>query len=149
MDARGVARDFFGASIKQDVNAVLFENFRDGFRNVAVFTSEQAIRGLNHSNFAIETPKELAELEPDITAAENEEMFGNDVQFHDGRAVEKGDVVEARDLWHGGAATGVDEKTISGESAVLALFVAHGGKGPRGKLRGARDSGGDWRPFHS
>ena len=51
---------------------------------------------------AAEPAEHLPELEPDIAAAEHEQVLGHLVELHDGGGVERRDPVEAFDVWCGG-----------------------------------------------
>src|SRR5262249_19645883 len=119
MDAGSVARDSLGASFKQKVNAVRFEDICHCGGDVGIFLSEQSHTRLNNGDSASQSAEELAELEADVAATENHQMFGNDFQLHNGSAGEKPDVLEASDLRNGGTAAGVDEETIGCKDLIL------------------------------
>src|SRR5215470_3578134 len=121
MNARTVTRDFFGARLKEQVNAVFLQNLGHGRSDVRIFLSEQTCTRLNNGDFASQSTEELAKLKTNVTTAENHQMFRNEVQLHDGSACKKRDVLETGDLRNGGTAPGVDEETISSEDAVLTL----------------------------
>src|SRR5215468_2727309 len=125
MDAGPVARNFFGAGFKQKVNAILFEDICHRGSNIGIFASKQSCTRLNNGDFASQSTEELTELETDVAAAENHQMFGNDVQLHDGSAGEKPDVLEASNLRNGGAAANVNEETVCRQNSVLAFFVTN------------------------
>ena len=63
------------------------------FSDVLIFAVEQLPSGLHDGNAAAESPKKLAEFESDISAAENEQVFGNGIQFHDRSAVQIGNAL--------------------------------------------------------
>src|ERR1700736_5881401 len=49
-------------------------------------------------------------------------MFGNRLQLHDGRAIEKGNALQAVERGHRRARTRVDENRFAGECTLTAVF---------------------------
>src|SRR6202043_2230430 len=82
--------------------------------------------GLDDGDAAAEAAEHLPELEAHVTPSENQEVFGDGVEFHDRGAVEKGRILQAFKSRRGGAAAGVDEDAISRQGPVAAVFQTNG-----------------------
>src|SRR4029077_7300156 len=65
-----------------------------------------------------------SEFQAHVAAAEHEQVFGNRVQLHDRRAIEKWNFLEALQLGHGWASYSVSEDAIRGKGALSAVFQA-------------------------
>ena len=77
--------------LQQDLDAVLAQDGGDGVGDVGVFAAEQALAALHDGHPAAEAAEHLAELQPDVAAAEDDQVVGNRVEFHDrGRVVGPG-----------------------------------------------------------
>ncbi len=63
--------------------------------DVGVLAREDLVAAVNDGNAAAEPGEHLAKLEADIAAAENQEMLGDSVEFHDGGVGEIAGRVEA------------------------------------------------------
>ena len=80
--------------------------------HVRVLLRQELAAALDDGHAAAEPAEHLPELEPDVAAAEHEQVLGHLVELHDGGRVERGDPVEPLDVWGGGAAAGVDENEV-------------------------------------
>ena len=88
-------RDRVGIGVEQDVDAIIAENGCDGIGDVCVFVTEQLWTAVHDRDAASESPEHLRELDADVAAADDEEVRGKGVQFHDGRRVQRRHPVEA------------------------------------------------------
>src|ERR1700692_882843 len=95
--------------VQQDLNSVLLKNLGDFFGDIRVFAGEQLSAQLNNRHAAAETPEELSKLYTDVATAQDQEMLGNSVEFHNGRVVQSRNVVQAIHFGPGGAGTGIDK----------------------------------------
>src|SRR5829696_167915 len=76
--------DALGSGAHRD--ALLDENGPDGLRNPLVLAGDQARPLLDDRDLGPEAPMHLRELEPDVAAADDDEMLGHPVEPQD-RAV--------------------------------------------------------------
>jgi hypothetical protein len=67
---------------------------------------------LHDRHAAAQPPKQLAELQPDVAAAENEQMLRHRIQLHDRGRVQVRHGVDAFEPGHAGPRTSVDEDQI-------------------------------------
>src|ERR1700720_1060133 len=74
--------------MEQNVDAILLQDRQNFSGDVRIFAAEQLRSLLRDGHAAAKSAEKLAEFKPDIAAADDEEMLGNGVEFHDGRAVE-------------------------------------------------------------
>ena len=73
--------------VQQNFDSILLENFGDLFADVGVLAAQQLASGVDDGHATAEAPEHLPELQPDITAAQNQQVLGHRVQLHDGSAV--------------------------------------------------------------
>ena len=118
-------RDARRSCVQQDLNAILLKNFEDRFRNVGIFASKQLASPLDNGDAASKAPEELSKLQSDVAAAEDQQVFGDGVEFHDGYVVESRNIVQAMQRRTSGAESGIDENIFGGESALSAIFRAN------------------------
>ena len=108
--------------VQQDFDSVLLKYLGDFFRDVGIFAIEQLATGLDDGHATAEAAKHLPKLQADIAASENEQMFRNRVQLHDGSAVEKRYGLQAVECGHRRTRTRVDEDLVGGERSLAAVF---------------------------
>jgi hypothetical protein len=120
-----VSRNAQRVRVLHDVDAVLGQDLLDLGRDVGVLARNQPVVARDDGDARAEAPEHLAELEPDVAAAENDQVRRQDLQFHDARRVEPVHVGEARDVRHRGATTGVDDDPVGGEQALATRVEAH------------------------
>src|SRR5580658_521002 len=113
---------YFG--VEQNVDAILLEDRQNFSGDVRIFAADQLRSSLRDGHAAAKAAEKLAEFKPDIAAADDQEMLGDGVEFHDGRAVEIRNAFETFERRHGRAAPGVDKKFIGGERALRAILKA-------------------------
>src|SRR6266852_2559407 len=90
---RACLADAGRSRVEQDLNSVLAKNPGDCFRNIGILAHEQLPSRLNDGYAAAEAPEELPKLQPDIAAAQNQQVIGNRVELHDGSIVQEGNTV--------------------------------------------------------
>src|SRR5262249_50280280 len=108
--------DLFAAFGKADalrveahVYAFPFQDLLDGRGHILVFASYQALPHFDDRDLASETAIHLPELEPNIAAADNDEMRGEIVYFHHGAVVETLNLRKPRHLRAHGPPANIDE----------------------------------------
>src|SRR5271157_1199548 len=110
----------FRFGFKQNLYAVLGENFLHFLRDVGVFVVQQLLTDVDHSHLAAEAAEHLPELQADVPAAKNHQVLGHRVQFHDRFVGQEGDIGEAIDLRHRGPQAGIEEEPAGLEGACAA-----------------------------
>ena len=99
--------DALGAGAHRD--ALVGENGPDRLRNLLVLAGDQARPLLDDRDLGPEAPVHLRELEPDVAAADDDEMLGHPVERQDRAVGQVIDLTDARHVGHGGAPADVDE----------------------------------------
>src|SRR5215212_1307139 len=74
-DLTVILRGTVGLSVQQDFYAVLAHDVRDRFGYVRVFAAHQLAAPLHYGYLAAEAPEHLGELQPDVAAAEHEQVL--------------------------------------------------------------------------
>src|ERR1700722_3086685 len=69
------------AGICHSDDAFVLEELSDGLGNILIFTMEQPIIALHDGYAAAQTTHSLGKFETDIATTENQQMFGDDVEF--------------------------------------------------------------------
>src|SRR5271169_2703991 len=123
-DLRALFGDALSFCVEQDLYAVLLHDGEDFRGDIGVFAAQQKPGPLHNCHAAAKAAEELAKFQADVTAADNEKMFRNGVEFHDGSAVEIRNALQPFERRHGRAAAGVDEKFVGSESALRAVLQA-------------------------
>src|SRR5882762_1432658 len=83
---------------------------------------------MQDSDMATVAAKHLSEFEADVATAEDQEMFGNSSEPHDGFVGDIGNGFEAENQWDTRAATGVDENLFTFERIFADLELVRGDK---------------------
>src|ERR1700675_3034801 len=110
--------------VEQNVDAVLLQDCQNFIGDVRVFATKQLRSLLRDGHAAAKAAEKLAEFKPDVAAADDEEMLGDGVEFHDGRAIEIRNALQTFERRYGSAAPRVDEEFICGERALRAILKA-------------------------
>ena len=113
-----MAREADAPGVETDPDAFALENLLHGLRHVLVFAADHAIGHLHDRDLAAEPPERLAELEPDVAAADHDQVLGQQVEVEDRGVGEVVDGVEARHRRDQRAAADVDEDPIGREPIV-------------------------------
>ncbi len=87
-------------------------NAEHRLRHVLVLQGQELAAALHDGHPAAEPAEHLPELEPDVAAAQHDEVLGHPVQLHDRGRVERGHPVEPLDVGRGRPAAGVDEDQL-------------------------------------
>src|SRR5258708_29316235 len=66
----------------QDRDSILAQNLRYGVTHVFILAHKQARTALNERDLAAKATKHLSELQRDVAATDDEQMFGERVQLH-------------------------------------------------------------------
>src|SRR6267378_3694806 len=107
--------------VQQDLNPILLKNPGDFFRDIPVFAGEQLSTQLNNRYAAAKAPEELSKLHSNVAAAQDQQVLGHGVEFHDGHVVESRNVVQAIKVGSGRAGTGIDKDKLGGEDTMSAI----------------------------
>src|SRR3984893_1252364 len=75
------ARHLLDPCIQENVDAFICEQAATSLAYVRVFFGHQASIAINHSHFAAESPHGLRKLYSYVATADNEQMFGNFIEF--------------------------------------------------------------------
>jgi hypothetical protein len=113
----GDAFDAGDGGAGDDVDAFVVEELLDGFRDVGVFAVGEGGVALDDGDAGAEATHGLSELEADVASADDEEMFGKDVEFEGFDVSERTRFEEAGDGFEGGAGAGGEEDFVDGEGA--------------------------------
>src|SRR5581483_341762 len=120
-DSYLVAALFDGQALgaQPDADAFVFEDGFDGIGHVFILARNQPRGLLDDGHFAPEAAVHLAELQPDVAAADDDQVFGQEVHFHHARIVEEADLVEPGQGRPGSPAADVDEDFIRFEQVAI------------------------------
>jgi hypothetical protein len=102
--------DAFGAGA--DGNALGFEDRADGVRHLWVLAADQPRPLLDHRHPRSETCVDLREFQPDIAAADHNQMLGQHVGFEERTVGEEGRLADPRHVRHHGTAADIDEDAV-------------------------------------
>src|SRR5262249_46202152 len=105
-------------SLGTDGNAFLSQDSGDCLGDFRVFPPDQARTLLDDGHFAAEPPVDLGKLQPDVAAANDDEMPRQDLEVEDRGVGQKGNLVDARHVRNGGATTHIDEDPLRLENVV-------------------------------
>ena len=106
------ASDPQAVRVEVDGHTFGFQNTLHGARSRAIFSAYQARAQLHDADPAAKAPVDLRELQAYVAAADDQQMFGQNVQIHDARI---GQVINVGKSIHGGHAgppADVDEKLL-------------------------------------
>ena len=103
-----------------ELDAFGFERFLKRDCDVSVFSSQDLTAAMNNRHAAAKAAEHLPEFEPDIAATEDDQVFGNFLQFHQRLIREVAGRVDSGDAWRSGPRSRVDENFIALED-----FVSH------------------------
>src|ERR1700689_3995007 len=85
----------------------------------------------NDGHFAAETAKHLGEFQTDIAAPDDHEMRRRFFELKNGGIGEVGNLMNAGQIWHGGAASHVDEEPIGADCLRANLDLMAGNEASR------------------
>ena len=111
-DAFPMLFDAEALGVQPDLDALAGKDFGNGVGDFRVLAPDQAWSHLDNGNLAAEAAIHLRELQPNIAAADNHEMIGQEIDRHHRAVVQSPDRVEAGHVGRGGAAADIDEDTL-------------------------------------
>src|SRR5882672_2849998 len=109
------------ARVENELNSFGFECFLELGGNLGIFTGNNLRASMQNGDATAEPAKHLAEFEADVATAEDQEMFGNGGEPHDGFVGEIGNGFETENQWDTRTATGVDENPFAFEGILADL----------------------------
>ena len=112
-----------GLGPQQDLDTVLAQDL--GHRYIGILSAHQLPTELYDRDLAAETPEHLGELQPDVTAAEHEQVLRQDVELHDGGRVQGRYVIQTFDRRVGRPGASVDKDVVRAELEVLVIVRAY------------------------
>ena len=83
---------------KAKFNALVLKDLLDGGRDIFVVARNYPVAHFHDSDFAAEATVNLCELQSNVTAAGDDQMFWQGIQFHDGRVGHVIDIFDAGDV---------------------------------------------------
>ena len=105
-------RNADAARIHPDSDAFAHQDVVNRRGHVVVFALDESRRHLDHGHVGAKPAEHLAELEADVTAADNRQVGGHDIQMHHRAVREVGNVVEAWQRGYGRTPANIDEDSI-------------------------------------
>ena len=111
----GEAFDAADGDVGNDVDAFVVEELLNGFGDVGVFAVGEGGVALDNGDARAEAAHGLGKLKADVAAANDEEMFGDDVEFEGFDVGERMGFMQAGDGIDGGAGAGIDEDLFGSE----------------------------------
>ena len=105
--------DTFSIETKND--SFVAQDFFDRSRNFFTFSPDDMRAHLNNCYLTAKTPEHLSEFEAYISAADDHEMFGEEIDVHHRRIRQVRNFVDARQRRHNGSSAYVDEDAIGAE----------------------------------
>ena len=121
-----------------DLDSLRFEQPARQVGDVVVLARDQSLGVFDHRHARAEAAKHLGELEPDVAAAGDDQMLGQDVERQDRRVVERADLGEPRPVGHDGARADVEEDLRRRQPLAVDLIVCRldrSGPAPRTSVR--------------
>jgi len=97
-DALAVERERDALGPQREAHAFVLQDRTDGRPRHPRLARQQARRALHHRHLGAEAPHDLRELQADVAAADDHQVLGHPVQFHDRHVVERRHAVDAGQL---------------------------------------------------
>ena len=105
-------RNEIAVGVEFDGDALVLEDLLDGGRDVLVLAGCQPRALLDDGDLGAEAPVHLGELERDVAAADDDEMFRQRVEVEDADVGQVVDVGQTRHVGHDGTAADVEEDLV-------------------------------------
>ncbi len=96
-----------------NLDALLLEDLEDLRGDILVLPAEQLVAPVHDRDPGAEATEHLPEFQPDVAAANHQQMFGDVSQFHDRGGVEMGNLLDTLQSRNGGTSAGVDDDGLS------------------------------------
>src|SRR5579862_2311023 len=110
--------DARSSGIEKKLNAFSFKRFLEFRDDFGIFARNDLRAFVNDSDTAAEAAEHLAELKTDVSSTENEKVFGNGGELHNGFVSKVLDVRQARNGRNRGTAAGIDEDFFAFEKII-------------------------------
>src|SRR5207245_3541834 len=95
--------------LQQDLNPVLLQDLSNVSRDVGVLAGEQLASRLNNRHATAEAPEQLSKLQTNVATAQDQQVIGNNIEFHDGGVVQSRNVIQAIEPGTRGPGAGIDK----------------------------------------
>ena len=125
------------ADAADDVHAFALQEAADRRGNLRVLARQQPRRALQHADLGAEAAEHLREFQPDIAAAEYDEMLRDDVQRERGSVGEVRHAFDAGDCRHRRPATDIDEHALRGKPFAADLDLVRRNETSMAAIHGA------------
>ncbi len=127
-DSSGMRFNAGGAGFKPELDSFSFKRLLQFGYDVLIFGTKQALTGVNDRDAAAKPAEHLAEFEADVSAAEDQQMLGNFLQFHHGDIGEIRNRVNPSERGDARTRPGIDENFLAFESLAVDLDLMGAGK---------------------
>jgi hypothetical protein len=107
-------------------DAVGLEDFLKFAHDILVFGGQDAFAAMDDGHLTAKPAKHLAKFETDVTAAQDEQVFRNFLQIHNGDVGEVRHGIEAGNGWNVRIRSGIDEDLFALEDFVSDLHLMRG-----------------------
>ena len=131
----------FGAEAKR--HAFAFERVLQARRDFRVLARNDLVIQLDHRDLAAQAAEHLAELEPQIVAAERDEMSRHLLEVHDVAVGQIRDLIETGNGQDAGTRAGVDEDFFACERLAVDLDLMRAGEAAMSAIEGEIGRVGD------
>src|SRR5947209_6863230 len=101
--------DMNRSCLQQDLNTVLLQDLANFSRDVGVLASQQLASRLNNRYTTAEAPKQLSKLQTNVATAQDQQVIGNNIEFHDGGVVQSRNIIQAIEPGTRGTGAGIDK----------------------------------------
>ena len=108
-----------------NVDALVLKQMTKSFTNIFVFFRHQPLVGIGHRNIATKSSHRLGQFYSDIAAADNEEMFGNLVEFERLDMRERLCFSKARNRCQRGPGTRTDDHVCAAQLTGRSISESH------------------------
>src|SRR5207244_11772004 len=95
--------------VQQHLNPVLLQDLANFSRDVGVLTSQQLAGRLNNRHTTAEAPKQLSKLQTNVATAQDQQVIGNSIEFHDRGVVQSRNIIQAIQPRTRGPGAGIDK----------------------------------------
>ncbi len=120
-DPRGGLGDSLDLGAGKHLDAFFLQNLADCLRDILVFARNQPRAALDDRHLRAEAAIHLGEFQPDITAAQHDQMVGQAVQRHHVAVGEVGSFCQPRQIGDGGAPADIEEDPGRGDRLIADL----------------------------
>lgn len=108
--------------IRAHFDSFILQDFLDRGKNVIVVSRDQPIASLNHGDAAAEAPVHLSKLQTDVTTANNDQVFGQEIDFHHAGVGQVIDVPQTRHVRYASASAEVNEYLVGLQEIIVDTY---------------------------